>query len=101
MPLLFDYAPPWFWALGCVAIAAFYVWRWPRHKAGGATSGFRYLVLRWFHALVWALLALSVGLHIFDSEAARGIARGLAVLALVLYGTFVIVLLLPRPKPRD
>ena len=96
MPVLFEYAPPWAWATGCALLASFYAVKWPRRKAEGLRVGLRYVVLRWFHALVWVLLGISLGLHAQPSELLRGIARALAVAALVAYAAFATALLVPR-----
>jgi hypothetical protein len=49
----------WFiWADLALIIAVIYSVLWPRKAANGG-SGFRYLVLRWGHALTWILLAVS------------------------------------------
>jgi len=39
-------------------VAAIFVYIWP-HKAVTMTTGFRYLIVRWGHALTWLLLAVS------------------------------------------
>lgn len=101
MPLLFDFAPPWVWALVCSVVAVFYVVRWPASRAGAERRGFRYVVLRWFHALVWLVLAASVGLYALEDERLPRVAKGLAVLALVLYAVFAVVVLTPARRSQD
>jgi hypothetical protein len=96
VPVLFEYAPAWVWVLGCGALAAFYVVSWPRRKAAGLARGLRFFVLRWFHALVWVLLAGSVGLHTSASPAIQVVAKVLAVLALITYLAFAAALLVPQ-----
>lgn len=98
MPLLFDYAPPRVWALICLLVALFYVVRWPASRAGNERRGLRYIVLRWFHALVWLVLAASVGLHAVEDERVRSLAKGLAFLALMLYAVFAVAVLAPRRR---
>ncbi len=50
---------PWFfWAALALTVAVVYSFVWP-HKAVTATTGFRFLVLRWGHALTWILLAIN------------------------------------------
>jgi hypothetical protein len=49
----------WFtWSAIALTLAVIYFFIWPKRRAG-ATAGFRFLVLRWAHALTWLLLALS------------------------------------------
>lgn len=96
VPVLFDYAPPWVWALGSGALAAFYALRWPRRQAAGLARGLRYVILRWFHSLVWVLIGISLGLHAMPSPAIHGFARVLLVVALLTYVTFAAALLVPR-----
>jgi len=98
MPALFEYAPPWAWATGCAMLALVYFLAWPKRKVEGMPRGVRYFAVRWFHGLVWVLLGVSLSLHAVrdDSSAARTAAKGLAVLALVVYAAFVLAAYGPR-----
>lgn len=98
MPALFAYAPPWVWACGCGMLALVYFLAWPRRKVEGMPRGLRYFAVRWFHGLVWVLLGVSLSLHALreDSDLARMAAKGLAVLALVVYAAFVLAAYGPR-----
>lgn len=50
---------PWFvWAAVALAIAVIYTFVWPRN-AVAASTGFRFFVLRWGHALTWVLLGIN------------------------------------------
>jgi hypothetical protein len=50
----------WFvWGLLCSAVAVIFAVIWPRGKRPGKVSVLPSLILRWFHALVWVLLAVS------------------------------------------
>jgi hypothetical protein len=50
---------PYFaWTALALVVAGIFVYVWP-HKAVTMTTGFRYLVIRWGHALTWVLLAVS------------------------------------------
>jgi hypothetical protein len=96
VPVLFEYAPPWVWVLICGGLAVFYAISWPRLRAAGlARDGLRYIVLRWFHPLVWVLLGFSLGLFAAPIPVARVVAQVLAVLALIAYVAFAAALLVP------
>jgi len=104
MPALFAYAPPLVWACGCALLAVLYYLVWPRKKAEGLAFGIRYVVLRWFHALVWVLLGTSLALHALPGGAgstARAVAKLLAVLALPTYAAFLLAAYGPRQPPRS
>lgn len=80
-------------------MALLYCFVWPHKKADGLTFGLRYVVLRWFHALVWVLLGASLALHALPGGAggsARVVAKLLAVLALPTYGAFLLAAYGPR-----
>lgn len=102
MPALFAYAPPLYWAAGCVVLAVIYAFVWPRRRAVGLERGLRYLALRWFHSLVWVLLGVSLALHgVQDDEGlARFVAKLLAVLALGVYAGFLAATYAPRSLSR-
>lgn len=62
---------PYFaWTVLALIIAGIFVCIWP-YKAVIATTGFRYLIIRWGHALTWLLLAVSF------SRSVRGIGPNL------------------------
>ena len=79
-------------------LALVYFLAWPRRKVEGLPRGLRYFAVRWFHGLVWVLLGVSLSLHALrdDSNLARTAAKGLAVLALVVYAAFVLAAYGPR-----
>lgn len=99
MPALFAYAPPLVWAAACAVLALIYCFVWPRRRATGLRRGLRYLVLRWFHSLVWVLLGVSLALHALPDEegTVRQVAKLLAVLALVTYCAFLVATYAPLP----
>lgn len=100
MPALFAYASPWVWVGGCGLLALLYFLAWPKRKVEGMPRGVRYFVVRWFHGLVWVLLGVSLSLHALrdESSVARAAAKGLAVLALVVYAAFVLGAYGPRRR---
>jgi hypothetical protein len=91
------------WLVGafvCLAVAALYVVIWPRPQVAAARSAWSRLVLRWFHPLVWLLLAGSFFTRATSSAGGAGLAAILAVGALVCYGVFMITLIRARRSPR-
>ncbi len=84
--------PWWVWGLLCLVVAAIYLVVWPRPpRTSGALARppWRRFVLRWFHSLVWALLALSCFIQA-SQIAGGGVVGGvLAVLAGLMYLIFV------------
>jgi hypothetical protein len=94
---------PWFvWGIACLVIAAIYLVIWPRSrgKAVQPRPLWRRVVLRWFHALVWVLLAASC--FVLELQVPGTVAAGsaLALLAGLMYliflGAMVADILAPR-----
>jgi hypothetical protein len=94
---LFAMLQPSVWVMVCLALSVLYVRIWPRQKAAGLRRGARYLVLRWFHALVWVLLAIAVGVHAASGNTAYWAASAIALLALAVYIVFIFVSFTTRP----
>jgi hypothetical protein len=82
-------------------LAVIYYLSWPRAKAQGLRHGLRYIVLRWFHSLVWVLLGLALTLYELPPGAARSVAKVLAVAALAAYIAFVVAAYAPRARASD
>ncbi len=81
---------PWFaWAGLALIIAVIYFNLWPQ-KAVTNPSGFRFVVIRWGHALVWILLTISLALRGFSS-AFTGMANIIALAGGLAYVLFLIM----------
>jgi drug/metabolite transporter (DMT)-like permease len=95
---------PWLvWGGVCLVIAAIYVVVWPRPKTSGlgtSRPAWRHLVLRWFHPLVWVLLAISCFIRPIVGRDDSSLANGIALLALVVYAIFMGTLALDRTARR-
>lgn len=85
----FAVLPSTVWAALCLLIAAIYVRVWPRGRASTA-RGLRYLILRWFHALVWVLLAIAILLRARASQGSQIWAGLTGLLALAVYIAFLV-----------
>jgi len=85
---------PWFvWGLLCLVVAVIFTVIWPRGKRPGKARALQSLILRWFHALVWVLLAVSFFLRDREVLGGSGTANVLALLALGVYLIFMGTLL--------
>lgn len=83
------------WGVVCLAIAAVWVFIWPSKTT--ATAGLRFFILRWFHSIVWLLLAaaaFAAGFNILGAAAARSIA----LLSLFTYLAFLFTVATARRK---
>ena len=81
---------PWFvWAGLALVIAVIYSFVWPQ-KAVAVPSGFRFLVLRWGHALTWLLLAINFLLRGL-SPSLNGAANLIALAGGLVYLLFMVM----------
>jgi hypothetical protein len=81
---------PWFlWAALALIVAVIYSFGWP-HKAVAATAGFRFLVLRWGHALTWILLTINFLLRGL-SPSLNGVANIVALAGGLMYPLFIVM----------
>ncbi len=81
----------------CLFLTLLWIFIWPRGRVTPA-DGIRYLVVRWFHALVWLLLALAAlvaGLELFGGLA---LAQPLALLSLIVYFVFMFTLMTSKQR---
>jgi len=80
------------WSALCLVLTVVWIIFWPSDKAA-ATAGIRFVILRWFHALVWLFLALAAFLAAFHLLGGSSTARMVAFLALITYLIFMGTLL--------
>jgi hypothetical protein len=86
------------WGVVCFTVAVVYYYVWP--KPGPKTQPrpvWMHLILRWLHPIVWVILGFVAALIYIGQMA---IAEPLAYLALALYLTFMIVMLVDRLRSR-
>ena len=88
--------PFYIWALLCLVVAGIYAVVWPRPKDGQRRAMWQYLVLRWFHSLVWILLAVACLMWAGWLPGNDELAQRFAFVALPVYGVFMIVLQMER-----
>ncbi len=82
------------WSLLCLLLALVWIWVWPADRAN-PEDGLRFMVLRWFHALTWLLLALSL-FSATRHVAWSALTRPLAFAALLVYLVFLAVFITNR-----
>lgn len=87
----------WKCAMGAFVLGLVWMALWPKEKAV-ERRGFRYLVLRWFHALTWLLLSAASVLGMVRAPWAGVAARAVAFSALGAYLVFM-GCALKRSKP--
>ncbi len=79
------------WGGVCLAVALLWVLVWPSDRIAVA-SGLRFVILRWFHALTWLLLAGAAFLAA-SRDSGAGKAKSVALLALAVYLVFMATLI--------
>lgn len=86
---------PWFvWAALAFVVALVYTFVWP-HRNVTSTTDFRYFIIRWGHALVWALLAINFVLRGI-SPSWNGVANVFALAGAVVYFLFITMTFIRR-----
>jgi hypothetical protein len=79
---------PWFfWAGLALLIAVIYSFFWP-HKLIMQTSGLRFFIVRWGHAIVWILLTVNFVMRGL-STSLNGAANLIASIAGLIYLLFM------------
>lgn len=81
---------PWFlWALLALGLSIVWVFLGP-HTRMSAEPGFRFLVVKWGHALTWLLLAISFFLRGLSPGLANA-ANSIAVAGGLVYALFIVM----------
>ena len=85
-----------FWGIGCLAVAVAYyrIWPQPSPKRTQRRTQWQHIVLRYFHALVWVLLAAGC----FLAGAGYNIGLWVAALALPVYIYFLVMVVQDRNR---
>ncbi len=78
---------PWIlWTVACFGIAGLYMVFVPGRAKISTVTGWRFIVLRWFHSFVWDVLAISFFIRTTPLE---GLANPIALFAGVLYAVYI------------
>ncbi len=81
---------PFAWlAVPCLGVAILYYFLWPKPKTGQTRPTWVHLVLRWFHSLVWLLLAAACVLWGSGSAWGKPVALLAGLVYLVFMGVMV------------
>lgn len=72
------------WSAICLAVGVVYLFLWPK-PGDRERDRFTHIVLRWFHAAVWLLLAVAALLAAAGSETIAAVAILVGVLMYVIF----------------
>lgn len=87
---------PWFIAgIGSIVVAVIYSFIWPKELAVNIPF-WKFIVLRWFHTVVWVFLALSCFIRYTSLAQKEMYAQGLAYVGLAAYIIFIITFLFSK-----
>ena len=89
--------PVYLWGVICLGVALLYFFVWPRQKPDAPVPRptWRQFILRWFHSLVWVLLAVACFMWA-GWLPGSGVAGGVALAALGVYLVFMLTFLVDR-----
>ena len=91
---------PWYaWGIACLVIAVIYVFYVPLPSPTYDLRNqvrWKFVVIRWFHPLVWVLLAAACLVMQSGADYAKPLARGLAFSGLAAYLVFIVTLLIEK-----
>lgn len=93
MTLGFLNIPMYGWAAVALVIAAIFVVVVPSADKVALLEGLPFLIVRWFHSLVWVLLAASFFLKGTGNESLKGVSDILAMLGGLCYAVYFITML--------
>ncbi|MBL8153651.1 MAG: hypothetical protein JNM70_05650 [Anaerolineae bacterium] len=84
---------PWLvWAALALGIAAIFVFFVPGAAKLKTLAGWPRFIARWFHPLVWLLLALSFAMRALPNETIRELADPVAALGGITYLIYIVTL---------
>ncbi|MBX7172661.1 MAG: hypothetical protein K1X72_16955 [Pyrinomonadaceae bacterium] len=83
----------WIWGCAALVVALVYAFYIPKSELVYATKGLQFFIVRWFHSLVWILLAISFLARTFEDQRLSPIANLIAILSGVLYVIFLVALI--------
>ena len=90
--------PATIWGILCLVLTGVWLIVWPADRAPAA-EGLRYFILRWFHAVVWLLLALAAFVYGLNRLGGAQTARYLALASLGVYLIFMLTFITSKAAP--
>lgn len=75
----------WIWGILALSVALIFAFFIPQANKVNALRGMTFIVVRWFHSLVWVLLALSFFLRATQNESAVTLATPINMTAGIVY----------------
>lgn len=92
--------PVFVWGGLCLLLTILWIFVWPNNRVAPADR-LRYIVLRWFHALVWLILAVAAFIAGFDLFGGQSTAKPTALLSLIVYLIFMFTLLTSKGAKQN
>lgn len=84
---------PWLvWSALALVVALVFVFFVPGAEKLKKVEGLPHFIARWFHSLVWLLLALSFAMRALSNETVRGLADPVAALGGITYLIYIVTL---------
>lgn len=80
----------WIWGILALVVALVFAVFVPAAKKVNALQGLTFVVVRWFHSLVWVLLALSFFLRGTQNETAVSLADPIGLAAGIVYVVYMV-----------
>ena len=82
--------PIYGWAIVALVIAGIFAVFVPSADKVAALEGMTFIIVRWFHSLVWVLLAISFFLRGTGNDSLRGASDLTAILGGLCYAVYLI-----------
>ena len=83
------------WGAFALVLTVVWLWFWPSDRVA-LPGSLTYFILRWFHALVWLLLAVAAFCASFPLLGGVRTAKPIAFLALIVYLIFMFTFVMSK-----
>jgi hypothetical protein len=84
--------------IACLLLTMVWIFVWPRDRATHSAL-LPYIILRWFHALTWLLLAVAAFVASYNILGGINLAKPIALLSLIVYLIFMVTFTTSKPSP--
>lgn len=93
---------PWYgYAIGCLVVAISYMIFILEPTKGynwSAQPVWRFIILKWFHSLVWVLLATACLLMQWKGEQGTTLAKSISLMSLLIYLLYLLFFFIEKGK---